>query len=107
MTGNHKEIKILKSKQARKQRSIKKYKEKRKKHLLYFTGFYVVSTALLLDFAYGFFGSSVYFLLITFCAFIVLILLYAIAIRYMIKQKELEIKQIRSELYHLMKLSNE
>ena len=105
MTGNSKEIKKLKYQQAKKQQSIKKYKQKRKKNLLLITGIYVISTALLLDFAYGFFGSSVNFLIVTFTVFIVLIVSYTLVVQYMVKQLERDIKIIRSKLYHLMKLN--
>jgi hypothetical protein len=105
MTGNSKEIKKLKYQQAKKQQSIKRYKRKRKKNLLYITGFYLISTALLLDFAYGFFGSSVNFLIVTFSVFIVLIVSYTLVIRYLVKQLERDIKIIRTKLYKLMKLN--
>jgi len=105
MTGNSKEIKKLKHQQAKKQQSIKRHKQKRRKNLLYLTAFYLISTALLLDFAYGFFGSSVSFLIVTFSVFIVLIISYTLIVRYAVKQLERDIKIIRTKLYHLMKLN--
>ena len=107
MTGNSKEIKKLKYQQAKKKQLITKYKKRVKKHLILLVLPFIAYIAYYIDNAYSTYGSVSKFLTIVALVLGVLILLYLIAVRFMIRQREQEIKVIRGKLYHLMKLNDE
>jgi membrane protein YdbS with pleckstrin-like domain len=107
MTGNNKEIKKLKYEQAQKKEKIKKYKKRIKFHLIFLAIPFAIYTLLCLDHAYQNFGSVTNFLAIILTILIVLIVVYLLGVKYLIYQREQEIKVIRSKLYKLMKLNDE
>ena len=107
MTGNSKEIKKLKHEQARKKEYIKRYKNRRKKHLFLLVIPFVAYILLYIDSAYKEYGSVINFLVVVLSILALFTLGYLLMVRYAIQQKEREIKVIRSKLYQLMKLDDD
>jgi len=107
MTGNSKEIKKLKYEQAKKKEIISRYKKRVKKHLFFLVLPFISYILLYIDSAFKNFGSVTTFLVITLSILAILTALYLMWVRYMIQQREREIKIIRSKLYQLMKLDDD
>ena len=107
MTGNSKEIKKLKNEQAKKKKTIERYKKRKKKHIFFLVLPFIAYIFICMDHAYKLFGSVSRFLAITLTALFAAIIVYLFIVQYMIRQRDREIKIIRSKLYKLMKLSNE
>jgi len=107
MTGNSKEIKKLKHQQAKKKEYIRRYKDRRKKHIFFLTTPFVAYILLYIDSAYKEYGSVTNFLIITLSILAILTAGYLLGVRYAIQQKEREIKIIQSKLYQLMKLDDD
>ncbi|MEQ6123409.1 hypothetical protein AAON49_04340 [Pseudotenacibaculum sp. MALMAid0570] len=107
MTGNSEKIKRLKQRQAEKRERIKAYKEKMKKHVFYLSIVIAAISIIFLENAYKVFGSAANFLITTLSIFVIFSTGYYVAVRFLTKQREREIKIIRSKLYRLMKLQNE
>ena len=107
MTGNSKEIKKLKYQQAKKREVIKRYKKRVRKHLLILSIPFVAYILLYIDSAFKEFGSVTKFLIIVISILALLAAAYLLSVRYMIQQREREIKIIRTKLYQLMKLEDD
>ena len=107
MTGNSKEIKKLKHQQAKKKEHIKRYKGRRKKHIYFITIPLVAYILFNIEGSYMDYGNIFIFIGVALAVLVVLIISYLLAVRYLIRQREREIKIIRSKLYHLMKLDND
>ena len=107
MTGNSKQIQKLKYEQAKTKERISKYKKRVKFHLFFLVIPFAIYIFICLDHAYQNFGSVTTFLVITLSILVILTLVYLMAVKYKIKQREREIKVIRSKLYQLMKLNDE
>lgn len=107
MTGNSKEIKKLKHQQAKKKEHIERYKKRRKKHLFFMVTPIVVYSILNINGAYKDFGNVFVFIAVALFVIALVIIGYLLSVRYAIRQREREIKVIRTKLYHLMKLDND
>lgn len=107
MTGNSSEIKKLKAIQAKKTVLIKEYKQKMRKHIFRFSIIIAVSSFIFLEYAYAVFGSTVIFLITILSLLIISIIIYYLITKYKTRQREKEIKVIRTKLYRLMRLENE
>lgn len=106
MTGNSKEIKKLKYQQAKLKEIIRRYKERKKKHLFFLIIPFIGYILIQMDTAYKIYGSNTNFYAITLSTLGLLTVIYLGSVRYLIRKRQREIKIIRSKLYKLMKLED-
>jgi hypothetical protein len=107
MTGNSKEIKKLKHRQVKTRERIERYQKRRKKDLYLLVTPIVIYILFNIYGSYIIFGNVFIFIAIGIGVIILVITLYLWAIRNAIRNREREIKIIRTKLYHLMKLDED
>ena len=107
MRGNSEKIKDLRHQQAKRKKNIERFKEQRKKHLFFLILSSFVYVFFSIDNAYAKFGSVVNFLLIILSILAIIVVGYLLGMRYVIDQKEKEIKLISNKIYQLMKLEDD